>query len=127
MNGTVTCINLTPYKLQPVPEVGKEYHAFDDGKISPSRLETVKIVEITPFEEADEELLKLWRQEVAECYWLYASETDYLVRAKWDQDTDPMYFVRTEDGGWFSLGFWGSRLDIDGSLYKRMIERCGKE
>ena len=123
MAGTVTIINTTPYKLQPVPEVGKEYHAFDDGKIRPSRLEHVKIVEVIPFKECeDEELIKLWYKEVADCYWLYETETDYFVKAKWDQDTDPMYFVRTKDGGWFSMGWFGSRLDIDGELYKKMKE-----
>ena len=123
MSGTVTIINTTPYKLQPVPDVGKEYHAFNDGKIRPSRLEHVKIVEVIPFNECeDEELIKLWYKEVADCYWLYETETDYFVRAKWDQDTDPIYFVRTKDGGWFSIGWFVSRLDADGSLYKQMAE-----
>jgi hypothetical protein len=119
-NGTVTIINTTPYKLQLVPEVGKEYHAFDDGKIKPSRLEIVKIVELIPFEKADEELLKEWKQNVEECYWLYAPETDYFAKAEYEDETS--YFVRTEDGGWFSMGWFGSRLDIDGSLYEKMKE-----
>ena len=123
--GTVTIINTTPYKLQPVPEVGKEYHAFDDGKIRPSRLEVVKIVELIPFDKADEELIEEWKQNVAECYWLYATETDYFAKGEWDDETS--YFVRTEDGGWFSLGWFGSRLDIDGELYKKMIEWYSKE
>ena len=123
--GTVTIINPTPYKLQQVPEVGKEYHAFDDGKIRPSRLEQVKIVEVIPFNEADEELLGDWCKNVAECYWLYASETDYFVKAEYDDET--VYFVRTKEGGWFSLGWFGSRLDIDGSLYRQMIKWFGKE
>ena len=118
--GTVTIINTTPYKLQLVPEVGKEYHAFDDGKIKPSRLEVVKITELIPFAEASEELINLWKQEVEECYWLYATETDYFAKGEWDDENS--YFVRTEDGGWFSLGFWGSRLDVDGELYKKMKE-----
>ena len=123
--GTVTIINTTPYKLQPVPEVGKEYYAFDDGKIRPSRLEVVKIVELIPFDKADEELINEWKQNIEECYWLYATETDYFVKGEWDDETS--YFVRTEDGGWFSLGWFGSRLDIDGSLYENMIENYGKE
>ena len=128
MAGTVTCINLTPYKLQPVPEVGKEYNAFDDGKIRPSRLEHVKIVEVIPFDKADEVLLNTWKQEVEECYWLYAEETDYFVKANCVQpDTGAQWFVRTEDGGWFSLGWWGSRLDADGSLYEKMKENYGEE
>ena len=125
MSGTVTCINLTPYKLQPVPEVGKEYYAFDDGKIRPSRLEVVKITELIPFDKADEELINEWKQNVEECYWLYATETDYFAKGEWDDETS--YFVRTEDGGWFSMGWFGSRLDADGELYKKMIENYGKE
>ena len=126
--GTVTCINLTPYKLQPVPEVGKEYKAFDDGKIRPSRLEHVKIVEVIPFKECqDNELISNWTVEVTDCYWLYAQETDYFIKAETEVYSDPCYFVRTVDGGWFSLGWWGSRLDADGSLYEKMIENYGKE
>ena len=121
--GTVTVINTIPYKLQPVPEVGKEYHIFDDGKINPSRHSTATILEIIPFDKCeDEELIKLWYKDVADCYWLYATETDYFVRANSDDYSDPDYFVRTQDGGWFSLGWWGSRLDIDGELYKKMKE-----
>ena len=123
--GTVTVINTTPYKLQPVPEVGKEYHAFDDGKIRPSRLEVVKITELIPFDKADEELINEWKQEVEECYWLYAEETDYFAKGEWDDEIS--YFVRTKDGGWFSMGWFGSRLDVDGDLYKKMIETYGKE
>ena len=119
--GTVTVINTTPYKLQPVPEVGKEYHAFDDGKIRPSRLEQVKIVEVIPFKECqDNALISTWAEEVTECYWLYSQETDYFVKGEYADET--AYFVRTKDGGWFSLGWFGSRLDIDGELYKKMKE-----
>ena len=122
-NGTVTVINLNPYNLRPVPEVGKEYHAFDDGKIKPCRLEHVKIVEVIPFDRADEVLLSSWNTEVAECDWLYAQETDYFIKAYCKEpDTGAQWFVRTTDGGWFSLGFWGSRLDVDGSLYEKMKE-----
>ena len=120
--GAVTVINLNPYKLQPVPEVGKEYHIFDDGKINPVRHSTATILEAILFDKCeDTELIELWYKEVADCYWLYATETDYFIKASCPKD-DPMYFVRTKDGGWFSLGWWASRLDIDGSLYKQMKE-----
>ena len=124
--GTVTVINTTPYNKQPVPEVGKEYYAFDDGKISPSRLEIVKIIEVIPFSACtDLELMGRWSDEVIECYWLYATETDYFIKAAYNDET--AYFVRTTDGGWFSLGWFGSRLDIDGHLYEKMAAYCGKE
>lgn len=132
-NGTVTVINTTPYSWQPVPEVGKEYHIFDDGKINPSRHYIAKVVEIISPEYAKDitGLLEIWKQEKSECNWLFAESTDYFVRAKSDSyDLNSLYFVRTVDGGWFSLDFpniWmGARLDIDGSLYEKMKEYYGE-
>ncbi len=120
-------INTTPYKEQSIPEVGKEYHIFDDGKIRPSRHYLAKVIEVIPFEKADSELLATWENEVKDCYWLYSKTTDFFVKAESDFDENPLYFVRTIDGGWFSINYpnwWMSaRLDIDGSLYKSMLEQ----
>ena len=125
--GTITVINPKPYNLQPVPEVGKEYHIFDDGKISPSRHYVAKVVEIISPEDAKDitGLLEAWECDKFDCNWLFAETTDYFVRAKSDSyDLNSLYFVRTVDGGWFSLDFpnvWmGARLDVDGELYKSM-------
>ena len=124
--GTVIILNPESYNFRSVPEVGKEYHTFDDGKIRPSRHAITTISEVISFDEcSDTELLELWHNEVEECYWLYATETDYFVKAEYDDET--AYFVRTVDGGWFSLGWFGARLDIDGSLYEKMKENYGKE
>jgi hypothetical protein len=71
--------------------------------------------------------MSIWTDEVTDCYWLYANETDYFVEGKYDDEDEPSYFVRTKDGGWFSLGWIGARLDIDGSLYNKMIEQFGEE
>lgn len=126
--GTVTIINTTPYKEQPVPEVGKEYHIFDDGKISPSRHFTAKIEKVIPFGDVydpESELCLAWKDNVKEAYWLFAQDTDYFVKAESSYDENPLFFVRTKDGGWFSIDYpnvWmGARLDIDGELYKSMI------
>lgn len=119
--GTVTILNSKEYKEQPVPEVGKEYHIFDDGKINPSRHCITTVAEVIPFDDfKNEAVMETWREEKEECYWLFATETDYFIRTTFDDEEDS-YFVRTKDGGWFSLGFFGSRLDIDGSLYQKMI------
>jgi hypothetical protein len=125
--GNVIILNKQEYKRQPVPEVGKEYHIFDDGKIRPSRHSITTIAEVIPFDEfKDEEILEAWKDEVESCYWLFAPETDYFVRTTFEKDEDS-YFVRTKHGGWFSLGFFGAQLDIDGSLYNKMIEWYGEE
>ena len=132
MAGTVTIINTTPYKLQPVPEVGKEYHIFDDGKIRPSRHYIAKVLEVIPFADIDldSDLIDVWTVEKDESDFLYAQETDYFIRAESDFDENPLYFVRTLDGGWFSIDYpncWmGARLDVDDELYKQMKENYGE-
>lgn len=132
-NGTVTIINTTPYNLQPVPEVGKEYHIFDDGKISPSRHFIAKITKVLPFEKVadpESQLYKAWEENIKEAYWLFAQDTDYFVKAESSYDENPLFFVRTIDGGWFSIDYpnvWmGARLDIDGHLYEKMKECYGE-
>ena len=132
-NGTVTIINTTPYNLQLVPEVGKEYHIFDDGKISPSRHFIAKITKVLPFEKVadpESQLYKAWEENIKEAYWLFAQDTDYFVKAESSYDENPLFFVRTIDGGWFSIDYpnvWmGARLDIDGHLYEKMKECYGE-
>ena len=128
-NGTITIINTTPYKEQPVPEVGKEYHIFDDGKLSPSRHFIAKITAVLPFEKVadpESQLYRAWEENIIEAHWLFAQDTDYFVKAESSYDRNPLFFVRTIDGGWFSIDYpnvWmGARLDIDGSLYDQMKE-----
>lgn len=124
----VTILNPKEYKEQPVPEVDKEYHVFDDGKISPSRHSITTVTAVIPFSDCfDLDLLEAWNNEKRECYWLYSDKTDYFVKTAYEDEDEPTYFVRTKDGGWFSLGFFGARLDIDDSLYNIMIERFGEE
>lgn len=131
-----------------IPVVGKEYHFFDDGKISPSRHYIATIEEIIPLENAksiivstprgyDEEtkqnkfidmsLLDIWIEEKTRCDWLYSPNTDFIIKASVPiYDEDPIYFVRTKRGGWFSMdvtNWWQSgELDYDGKLYKILNE-----
>lgn len=123
---SVTVINPTPVKIQPVPEVGKTYHIFDDGKLNPNRLYTARILEVIPTDKVDPLVYKAWKCEKDIADWLYATDTDYFVKANSNFDDNPLHFVRTIDGGWFSIDYpddWmGARLDIDGSLYNMMKE-----
>lgn len=111
--------------LQPhIPVVGGTYKYFDDGKVKDSRMFDVTITELIPFSAIDENTLSAWKQEVRECSWLYAKETDYFVLGdlqKYDE-VEKVVFVRTLNGGWFSIGWWSGRLDIDGSLYEVLTE-----
>lgn len=104
-----------------IPVLGRIYHYFDDGKIRPSRRLRTVITKIIPFSEIDSETLAFWKDEVETCYFLYAEETDHFIFADLKVSNDrieKIIFVRTINNnfGWFSLGMWGGRLDIDGSL-----------
>lgn len=103
--------------MKDVPKIGNTYNCFDDGKITHSRLYTVDVVEVIPFNQIDKETLTNWKEEINQCYWLYAKKTDYFVKTENGEDGDAV-FVRTKDGGWFSIGqFMNSgRLDVDGKL-----------
>ena len=60
-------------------------------------------------------ILEQWKNDVNDCDWLYANETDFFIKTWNGADTET--FVRTKNNGWFSMGFMCSgRLDFDGSL-----------
>ena len=106
-----------------LPEINKTYNYFDDGKIKETRRMSVVITEIIPFDKIEEDILDQWKEEVENCDWLYAKETDYFIKgiletSKDGKHTEEIVFVRTIDDkdGWFSLGWWGGRLDLDGNL-----------
>jgi 16S rRNA U516 pseudouridylate synthase RsuA-like enzyme len=103
--------------MKEIPKIGQRYNCFDDGKISYNRLYTVDVKEVVPFDKIDKTTLKKWKEEVEECYWLYAKETDFFIKTENGEDGDAV-FVRTINGGWFSIGnFMNSgRLDVDGEL-----------
>ena len=108
-----------------LPEIGKTYNYFDDGKIKKSRKMSVVITEIIPFDNIDSQTLKQWQEDVEECHWLYSKETDYFIIADLEvseSKIEKIIFVRTIDNkdGWFSMGWWGGRLDIDGELNKML-------
>jgi len=100
-------------------EIGKTYNVFDDGKIKESRMYQVKVTEVIPFDKIDEDTLEQWKQEVEDCDHLYAKQTDFFIKS-WN-GADVETFVRTTDGGWFSMGFMCcGRLDIDGYLLNKI-------
>lgn len=99
--------------------IGQTYNCFHDGKIKESRKNVVSITDIIKFSDIDSEILNLWIDEVEECSWLYAYKTDYFIKGTmklYREQYETVYFVRTIDNDWFSIGDYGGRLDIDNSL-----------
>ena len=138
--------------MKPLPEVGKEYHFFDDGKVSANRHYICKVERvITPeeangigvvvpeynFETGENEpclttLYEHYLSQMESHDWLYSPETDYFIEASCPTyDKDKLWFVRTLDGGWFSMNIqssWqGGRLDVDGTIFDRLIKECEDE
>jgi len=108
-----------------LPVIGKTYHYFDDGKIRENRKLNVKITDIIPFDKIDDETLTLWYEEIIQCDWLYSEETDLFIKGELELSQgkkELIVFVRTKDNSWFSLGWWGGRLDVDGSLNNYLVE-----
>ena len=136
---------------QEVPQVGRQYHFFDDGKITPSRHSIATVTRVVPFSEADSIIVKVrewdeeiddpiyvdkhitevWKNDVIEHYWIMNAETDYLIECSIpDYDDNLIWFARDYAGGWFSMDIqsdWqAGRLDVDGKLYKYMCEYFSK-
>ena len=135
------------YKERPVPEIGKKYHFFDDGKISPGRHSIATVKRLLTKDEAKNiiissprgvsttnenvfiniSLYDIWCEEVKEYDWIISEDTDYIIEADIPEyDEDKIYFVRSKDGGWFSMNttnWWQSgRLDVEGDLYESIKE-----
>lgn len=105
-------------------DLPETYKNFDDGKVKPSRMYDVTLTEIIPFKEASSSLISLWKEEAGHCDWLYTKTTDYFLLGKLHliDETEDVIYVRALNNGWFSLGYWAGRLDLDGSLEKQMNE-----
>ena len=138
---------MSDIKKKPLPEVGKEYHFFDDGKTSPGRHYICRCERIITSEEAKSITVEVpgeectkdnpvtdkislydhWHDREMPLHdWLYANNTDYFVECSCpNYDEDNLWFVRTKDGGWFSMdiqSWWqGGRLDVDGSIFEDVV------
>ena len=144
-------ISCRPYKEMPIPEVGKKYHFFDDGKCRISRMYIAEVKRIWTYDEIKDLGLELpnfgdlanelffpkkfaevLNDNIETCPWLYAEEQPIIIELsvpKYDENT--LYAVRTKDGGWFTIDIessWQSgRLDVDGSMYKAIKDAYMEE
>ena len=114
-----------------IPEIGKTYSFFDDGKTGLSRRYKATVLDKIPFEVVEElypELFAGWKENLEECGLLYAPTTDFFVKCAIPKyDDDFVYFVRDTRGDWFSIdyphGWMSGLLDVDGEYGKRTIFR----
>lgn len=113
--------------MQPVPEVGKKYHCFDDGKISFSRHYIIEVTEVlrhNAFKRKYPELFEDYLKATKECYWLYSRHTDWFVIANACENNELCLFVRMKNGGWFEISGWfdSGELDVTGELWENLVK-----
>lgn len=131
-----------------LPKIGEFYHFWDDGKTSPSRHYICKCERIITPKEAENIMVSVpdytngstietslyqhwFDYEMPEHDWLYATKTDYFIECSCPKyDKNNLWFVRTKDGGWFSMDIestWQSgRLDVTGEIFDNIIKDAEK-
>lgn len=125
-----------------VPEIGKEYHFFDDGKTSISRHYICKCERVITPEEAKEitfdldggkiTLYDIWKNESSKYDFLFAKNTDYFVEVSCPRyDENNLWAVRTKDGGRFTLDVQSplqcGRIDVTGEIFDNIVRFWAKE
>lgn len=126
-----------------IPNVGEFIHFWDDGKVGLGRHYICKIERVILPSEADKIILKtydhdlemwleedlksIWKFERDNHDWLYANETDVFIEASCPKfDKDNLWFVRTKEGGFFSMDIqnsWqGGQLDTEETILKNVIK-----
>ena len=113
--------------LEPVPEAGKRYHCFDDGKIRFSRHYIIEVSEVLgymQFKKKYPELFKDYCEVSKDCYWLYSRNTDKFIVAEKGENDELGVFVRTKQGDWFGIGNLNNSgtLDVTGKNWKWLVD-----
>ena len=112
--------------LELIPEVGKKYHCFDDGKITFSRHFIIQVDEVLghmAFKKKYPEYFKQYVRRVKESYWLFSTHSDKFVITYFGENNQPGVYVRTKQGGWFGIGDWwnSATLDVTGKFWKYLV------
>lgn len=126
-------------KLKPVPEEGKIYKFYDDGKVGSSRRYWAKVKKVLDIKDTNNILVSIYdseeedkwikvtlyhiiQEEIRHCEWLYAKEQKEVICCYIPAyDCNDIWVIRDKTGGWFSIDVqscWqGGQLDVDNSWY----------
>lgn len=121
-----TVLYIRKKHLEPVPEVGKKYHCFDDGKIRFSRHFIIQVDEVLgfiQFRKKYPELFEQYVERVKESYWLFSTHSDKFIITHNVENGMPGAYVRTKQGGWFGTGHWwnSATLDVTEKLWENLV------
>lgn len=138
--------------MNSIPQKGKTYKFYDDGKTSreydavvlriltKDETKTIKFKarldddnELSTYYDKswgfDEQytfhksLYDIWKDAVKNIDWVFSNDTDWFIECSIPlYDEYPIWFARTNNGGWFSLDIqssWqGGLLDVDNQVQK---------
>lgn len=97
-----------------IPEIGKTYAFFDDGKTGLSRRYKATVLDIIPSNVVEELYLELfteWKENVESADFLYAPITDFFIRCSIPKYDDGfVYFVRDKVDCSMSTGSIAKRM-----------------
>ena len=124
-----------------LPEIGKIYKFYDDGKITYSRQYRCKIIDVIPYNNVSDKIKEQYKTLVGHYNWIFSPHTDYFIIGKVEDDIiEDQVFMRTLKGDWFSnaislnikdfdiidRGDVGGILDVDGVITKELEQRYSK-
>lgn len=121
-----------------LPEIGKTYNFYDDGKITFNRQYKCKIINVIPYDNASYKIKEQHRALASHYNWIFSPHTDYFIIGKVEDDIiENQVFMRTLKENWFSnaislntkdfniidRGDVGGILDVDGVITKELEQR----
>ena len=117
--------------LKPIPEAGKKYHCFDDGKVTFSRHYIIEISEVLgqmEFKRKYPDLFEQYLSRTRNSYWLFSRSTDKFVVTDSGENGKTGVYVRTKQGGWFGIGslFDSGSLDVTGESWKWLVDNIDR-
>ena len=119
-------------------KIGKKLEAYHDGKISPSRMSTVEVVDVVSITDMSKKYLRMWKKAIVDDFNEYLLDgimcraegpqrffdwnCDKFIFAKivGDKETedDPIMFAKCPGGEWYGVN-WNYLLDVDGRALKK--------
>lgn len=121
-----------------LPEIGKTYNFYDDGKITYSRQYNCVITDIISYDNVSDKIKEQYKTLTKHYNWIFSPKTDYFILGKVEDDVvEDQVFMRTLKDGWFSnavilntddfdiidRGDVGGLLDVDGTITKELEQR----
>lgn len=126
---------------------GKRLDAYFDGKVSPSRLSVVSVIDVCPIKLLSRHYIVMWKKAInrdfndsildgcihyvegPQRFWDWNCEEFILANIVGDEIGRPIMFAKRGWGGWYGVNF-NFMLDVTGKFRKERLatwEKCAKD